>query len=219
MSRVIDFNCYSRGHSTRVNGSPRNVADRCAILGKKSKAASRSRSYRQKTPLVKGTFERARALEANERPRRRNTCGNKKARTQTKAWDVLFARVVVAGDKNLAMRAHESSVLTNASERVALLDNGFARLMHPLPQKAGGADGSFGAHVPWMEPKARERIADLPLPRHLRTVVMTYVDLLVSFIFLLLIYLVFEVNALRELILYSLEPPRDGNFDDGHPSG
>ena len=48
---------------------------------------------------------------------------------------------------------------------------------------------------------------------------MTYVDLLVSLIFLLLIYLVLEVKALRDLILYCLEPSQDGNCDDGHLSG
>jgi hypothetical protein len=61
--------------------------------------------------------------------------------------------------------------------------------------------------------------SQLPLPRHLRADVMTYVDLLVSFIFLLLIYLVLEVKALHDLILYCLEPPQDGNVDDGHLSG
>ena len=48
---------------------------------------------------------------------------------------------------------------------------------------------------------------------------MTYVDLLVSIIVLLLIHLVLELRELRNMISYSLEPPPDANCDDRHLSG
>jgi hypothetical protein len=48
---------------------------------------------------------------------------------------------------------------------------------------------------------------------------MTYVDLLVSIIFLLLVYLALELRELRNMISYCLEPPHDGNVDDRHLSG
>jgi hypothetical protein len=37
---------------------------------------------------------------------------------------------------------------------------------------------------------------------------MTYSDLLLCFIFILLVYLLLEVKALRNLIAYYMEPPR-----------
>jgi hypothetical protein len=48
---------------------------------------------------------------------------------------------------------------------------------------------------------------------------MTYVDLLLSALFLLVIYLVLELKDLRNMISYYLEPPQDSNFDDRHQNG
>lgn len=48
---------------------------------------------------------------------------------------------------------------------------------------------------------------------------MTYVDLLVSVLCLLVIYLVLELKELRNMVSYYLEPRQDSNFDDRHLSG